>query len=126
MPPLPASVAEATARWRGSVDLLGRYLAENIVFDVQHHVMTRDSYADFSQWLKDSGHLAWSEQNFAARLSQHEEILKPGVTRDRPRRGQTGSTLSRKLFSGTTETVPDRYHAWMGMRFRRDDDADDQ
>ena len=79
MPPLPASVDEATKRWRGSVDLLGRYLDENIVFDVERHVMTRDLYADFSKWLKDSGHLAWSEQNFTARLQQHEEVVAASV-----------------------------------------------
>jgi P4 family phage/plasmid primase-like protien len=126
MPPLPASVDEATKRWRGSVDLLGRYLDENIVFDVERHVMTRDLYADFSKWLKDSGHLAWSEQNFTARLQQHEEVVTASVEKKSKHR-KSGSGRSRKAFCCSPVEVPKQYQAWVGMKFRLDaDEADEQ
>ena len=116
MPALPGSVAKSTARWRRSVDLLGRYLDENIAFDVEYHVMTKDLFADFTKWLKANGHLPWSEQNFAARLSQHEAVVAAGVEKKSKHRSP-GSGLSRKPDFGFPQAAPKQYLAWFGMRF---------
>ena len=71
MPGHPEAVETAIADWRGSVDLLLRYIGDRLVFDGERHVMSRELYEDFTDWLREHGHLVWTDQNFSARLSQH-------------------------------------------------------
>lgn len=129
MPAMPRSVAKATARWRETVDLLGRYLDENIVFGGEHHVMATELFGDFSTWLKNRGHVAWSDQSFSSRLAQHEVVGAAGVEKKSKRRS-AASGLSRKAQWGTPTPLgepPNQYLAWVGMRFRgRDEDAAEQ
>jgi len=81
MPDPPASVVESTAKWRMSADLLLRYLSDRLVFDIDAHVRSKELYEDFSDWLKDHGHAAWSDQHFTARLAQHPRCWRTGQRR---------------------------------------------
>jgi putative DNA primase/helicase len=127
MPEPPASVKEATEAWRGTSDLLMRFMADRLVFDEQSHVMAIELYADFTQWLNDNGHVTWSDQSFSARFAQHREAVahgvekKPGIRASRPglsrlprvHRGAVGASLTKS------------FTAWLGLRFRtRNDETD--
>ena len=101
----PASIAEATAAWRRSADLLLRYLDDRVIFDATAHVMSTELYQDFSDWLKDHGHVGWTDQNFTARLAQHPEVLAhPGVAKKRGVRKTVRLTLSRRPLRGGRRT----------------------
>ena len=124
MPEHPRSVVQATHMWRRSSDLLLRYLGDNVIFDGEAHVMAKELYDDFTEWLSGNGHTVWSDQNFSARLSQHPEVAangvvkKPGVRKSRP-------GLSRRTGPSRVVVVPKQYIAWIGVRFRtRDDELD--
>ena len=126
MPEPPASVVEATAAWRRSADLLLRYLDDNLVFDPEAHVMSTELYEDFTVWLREHGHVVWTDQNFTARLAQHPEIVAKGVEKKRgvrPSR-QRPSRRHVRLAEGSQREVPATYAAWLGIRFRTL--ADDQ
>lgn len=117
MPEPPASVVAATAAWRKSVDVLLRYCDERLVFDSEAHVMSRELYEDFAEWLKGSGHVVWTDQNFSARLGLHPEVTANGVTKKTDVR-QSRPGLSRRLCWGTPQSVPKQYAAWLGVKFR--------
>ena len=114
MPEHPRSVVQATHMWRRSSDLLLRYLGDNVIFDGEAHVMAKELYDDFTEWLSGNGHTVWSDQNFSARLSQHPEVAangvvkKPGVRKSRP-------GLSRRTGPGRVVVVPKQYIAWIGV-----------
>ena len=69
MPEPPEAVRKATAAWRGASDVLLRYVEERLVFDREAHVMGKELYEDFTDWLKAHGHHVWTDQNFSARLA---------------------------------------------------------
>jgi putative DNA primase/helicase len=124
MPEDPRSVREATQAWRRTSDLLMRYMDDRLVFDDQSHVVATELFEDFTQWLKESGHVAWSDQNFSARLGHHSVAKansvekKRGIRSSRPGRSRRcGGTI------GATPVVPPKaYTAWLGLRFRTADD----
>jgi P4 family phage/plasmid primase-like protien len=122
MPQLPESVRKSTDAWRGSADLLLRYINDRLVFDTESHIRAKELFEDFSEWLKESGHIAWSEQNFSERLAQHEFASNHGVVKRKGIRESRGG-LSRR----TTEVFgwvppPAQYPAWLGVRFRTKED----
>jgi putative DNA primase/helicase len=126
MPEPPASVLAATAAWRRSADLLLRFLDDRLVFDPEAHVMSKELYEDFAEWLKEHGHIGWTDQNFSARFGQHPEVTGNGVQKKLLRR-TARQTLSRRplpLWHSSPEAPPERYWAWLGVRFRTP--ADDQ
>jgi putative DNA primase/helicase len=109
-----------------------RYMDDRIVFDSQWHVVATELFEDFSQWLDESGHVAWSDQNFSARLGQHSVAKTNGVEKKRGIRSSRpglsrrhGPGLSRRHGGTTWATgvaVPKSYTAWLGVRFRTPDD----
>ena len=136
MPEPPEAVRKATEAWRGASDVLWRYVEERLVFDPDAHVMGKELYEDFTIWLKANGHHVWTDQNFSARLAQHPLVADHGVNKqDRVRPSRKGlSRRQRGLFDGGSYgPAPKQYAAWLGVRFRADDDvvgedgeADDQ
>jgi P4 family phage/plasmid primase-like protien len=127
MPQAPASVREATAAWRGTSDLLLRYMDENLVFDGEAHVMSTELFEDFTQWLKANGHVAWSDQSFSARLGQHPEAIANGVEKKRGiRSSRPGlSRCRRRVLGATAVALSDTtFTAWLGIRFRTHDDEE--
>jgi putative DNA primase/helicase len=124
MPEAPTSVREATQAWRRTADLLMRYMVDRLVFDNQSHVMATELFEDFTQWLKDNGHVAWSDQSFTARLGQHSEAVANGVKKKRGIRASRPG-LSRRYGrpTGATRVVPPKtFTAWLGLRFRTHED----
>jgi phage/plasmid-associated DNA primase len=124
MPPAPGSVREATQAWRKTSDLLMRYMDDRLVFDDESHVVATELFDDFTQWLKDNGNMAWSDQSFSARLGQHSEAVANGVEKKRGvRASRPGLSRRRGGTIGATGVVlPKTYTAWLGLRFRTQDD----
>jgi putative DNA primase/helicase len=124
MPEAPKSVRDATQAWRRTSDLLMRYIDDRLVFDDQSHVVATELFEDFSQWLNDNGHVAWSDQSFSTRLGQHSEAVANGVEKKRGvRSARPGLSRRRGRTIGTTRVVPPKaYTAWVGLRFRTGDD----
>jgi putative DNA primase/helicase len=124
MPEVPGSVREATQAWRRTSDLLMRYIDDRLVFDNQSHVMATELFDDFTQWLKDNGHVPWSDQSFSARLAQHGEVVANEVKKKRGiRSSRPGLSRRRWGTTGTAPVVPPKtYTAWLGLRFRSHDD----
>ena len=94
--------------------------------------MSIELFEDFTAWLKANGHVAWSDQNFSARLSQHSEALTHGVEKKSKIRESKERLLSRRRgvgFNSPTDSLkppPKQFSAWLGIRFRTsDDDTDD-
>lgn len=126
MPPEPESVLKATQKWRATADLVMRYLAERVVFDPEYYIVSTEMYQDFVEWLGSNGHRPWSDQNFTARLAQHNEVVVhdvakkivrssgPGKASRPPRKGDTG---------GTAKPLGKQFKAWVGVRFRTEDDV---
>jgi putative DNA primase/helicase len=90
-------------------------------------VVATELFDDFTRWLKDSGHVAWSDQSFSARLGQHSEAVANGVEKKRGNRSSRPG-LSRRhggTIGATGVVLPKTYTAWLGVRFRtQDDDAE--
>ena len=102
---------------------MARYIDDNLIFDSSSHVMAAELFADFGSWLTDHGHKGWSEGSFASRMAQHELCVAAGIERTRVRAKRGG--VSRKAHSGSIGPLPERYWAWLGLRwFRTSDDRD--
>lgn len=111
MPPAPAKVAEDTKKWRGSSDLVVAYIEDRLVFDPEACVTSTDFLDDVNEWLRDRRHREWSDQLVAARFGTHEEFMKNGVAKTRPKSPR--GVVSR---SG----IPDpsgRPTVWSGIRW---------
>lgn len=111
MPPVPEQVQKDTTMWRAEADLICGYLTDRLTFDPGAHVMTTELYKDFSYWVADRGHRAWSDQTFTARFAEHNLVQDAGVEK-RQISPQPG--LSRK----TPYQPTGRYTAWLGVGFR--------
>ena len=126
MPQAPASVRKATAAWRGTSDLLLRYMHDTLVFDGARHVMSIELFEDFRLWLTANGHVAWSDQSFTARLSQHPKALANEVEK-KPKVRPSRPGLSRHRGGGldSLKPPPRQFSAWLGIRFRTPDDDEE-
>lgn len=122
MPVEPTCVVEDTREWRMESDPILRHIDDRLVFDPNRNIPTEDLRADFNAFLGRLGHHPWSEKTFAARFGSHSEIVANRVTKGRARNGPgTSCRLS-------SASVPERYRAWLGVRFRTsadDDEPDD-
>jgi putative DNA primase/helicase len=124
MPEAPRSVREATQAWRRTSDLLMRYMDDRLVFDNGSHVVATELFEDFTTWLKANGNMAWSDQSFSARLGQHSEAVANGVEKKRGIRSSRRGLSHRQgeTFGATGVVLPKTYTAWLGLRFRTQDD----
>jgi putative DNA primase/helicase len=124
MPEAPRSVREATQAWRRTSDLLMRYIDDRLVFDRESHVVATELFDDFTTWLKDNGHVSWSDQSFSARLAQHSDAVANGLEKQRGIRSSRPGRSHRQggTFGATGVVLPKTYTAWLGVRFRTQDD----
>jgi putative DNA primase/helicase len=119
----PPSVVADTRQWRQESDLILRFFDDNLIADPSYYVPRTDMYAFFTEWLTASGHQKMSLETFSGRFGQHDEITGTGIVNDRIRRSAKGLTADRKQ---TFEALPERFRAWIGVRYRNaDDDRDD-
>ena len=75
-------------------------------------------------WLKNNGHRQWTTQTFAERFGQHDEITGNKIRADRVRLTTTELVASRPPYRKAT--LPERFQAWVGVRFRTSEDDRDQ
>lgn len=128
MPAEPECVREATEKWRRTSDLLMRYLHDRLLFDAAAYVSSADLYEDFSDWLRSNGHRPWTDQNFTARLVNHSEVTDHDVVKKVVRQSQAGnlSRPPRKVATGSTgRALGKQFTAWLGVRFRTEDDEEE-
>jgi putative DNA primase/helicase len=122
MPPPPTMVDDATRDWRRTSDVLMGYLDERMVVDKDAHVSSTEMLRDVNTYLELRSHRPWSEKLLASRIDGH------GLTRHVERRQVRGSTPGTGKLSrppGANDRMPERYTAYLGLRFRSpgDDDA---
>lgn len=124
IPPAPASVTADTRRWRTDADLILAFFDDTLVLDRDRHAISKDVFGAFNDWLTSRGHKGWSDQTFAARFGQHDEIAQWGVEYRRTYSSEAGVSQPSVAFNTAT---PARYRAWHGVRFRTpSDDTDEQ
>lgn len=124
MPKPPRQVADDTRDWRVGSDLALGYWLDRLVADRDSHVRSAELLADFNQWLSPQKQVEWSERTFTERFGGHEETERHHVEkrtiRQRPGLSRTPHHHSR------AEAVPERYHAWVGVRFRSAGESDER
>jgi putative DNA primase/helicase len=126
MPDPPAVVEAAKETWRVQVDVLLRYIAEELIPDPTHHIAGVNIYQHCAQWLAANGYTVWADQTFAARFGEHPRIQAKGITKKQVRKRAQGQTLSHRdvwVNGKCQRTVPNRYWAWVGVRFRDSTDV---
>lgn len=118
MPAEPRSVAKFTKKWRNSADAIARFWNQELISDPGAHVMTTDLYWLFEQWQKRHGHAPWSDQTFTTRFVAHEAVAAASVRKQYVRRSRKGLQRPELIDTAT----PKQFMAWLGVRFRREDD----
>jgi P4 family phage/plasmid primase-like protien len=118
LPPPPRGVQDDTAGWRAEADVIFCYIKDRIIFEPGLHVLATELYEDFGEWLRERGHKPWTDSTFFSRFGEHVLAQAGHAHKQRIRFGQGG--LCRRL--GHFHPPPAQYTAWVGVRFRRDDD----
>jgi putative DNA primase/helicase len=120
MPVVPDSVRATTDVWRRSSDVMLRFIDDHLVFDKSTHVMRAELYTEFAAWLKANGHKQWSDQSFVARFEQHPDVVANAVQKKTLRLNANDWPSRPQLppWSGTPAIPPNRYRAWIGVKFR--------
>ncbi|MFY1589126.1 phage/plasmid primase, P4 family [Micromonospora sp. WMMD734] len=116
MPEMPQRVVDASRAWRAESDLVLAYIDERLVPDRDSHVISTELLGDFTEWLSDHGHRAWSDKVFTSRFGEHDEVKKHRVEK---RQITHREGLSRRpAMPGLVRPGPsNRYMAWLGVRF---------
>lgn len=125
LPEPPPSVIRDTLEWRGQDDHILKYITERLVFDVRNHAASTDLYEDHLRWLKENGHKECSSVTFWNRFKGHDTVMRAQIERqqvsashpttvDRP--GE--DTENRWGGQPVLPSLPKRYQAWIGVRFR--------
>jgi putative DNA primase/helicase len=121
MPAAPTVVTDDTREWRRESDLILRWFDDNLIPDPAFYISGTEHYDAFAEWLAANGHQKWTAQTFAERFEQHDEIAARGIVHRRVWQPSTPLTASRR---NTFKPLPQRFRAWVGVRFRTD--ADDR
>ena len=122
IPAAPARVVQDTEDWRVGSDLILGYWRDRLFPELNIHVMTTDMYADFTDWLRSRGQGEWAERTFAERFRDHQETERHHVRHERIRRN---AGLRHRNMVISASSAPERYHAWIGVRFRQASDQDE-
>jgi putative DNA primase/helicase len=121
MPDHPNTVIEDTRAWRAASDMILSFWDDQLEAEADSHVMSADLFNHFRSWMEAQGNRPWSEKVFTARFADHSETVSARVEKRKIRSGSTtAGRLSRPI--GTGGTTPGSYQAWLGVRFREDDD----
>jgi putative DNA primase/helicase len=124
----PKTVEDDTREWRYETDQILRFYDDKLIADAGYFIPGSDLYNVFTDWLAEHGHQKWGSQTFADRFGQHDEICaaRPRIVHTRIYSGSTSLTTSRPKLTnlpfGTPAGLPDRLRAWVGVRFRTEDD----
>lgn len=110
---LPASVQRDTDAWRAEADLILAYAYERLTFEPGTAVLSKELFADFSLWLKETGRTPWNDQTFASRFGGHDLCARNHVTKDRPTNPKNVDLLT----PGFTPEPTGKVTVWSGVKF---------
>lgn len=101
-------VDDATAQWRRSLDPLGRFIEERLVFDEQLRLKGSELYSTYTEWCFLEGHRPMSNTRFAIEFMAHE-LVKGRVVKTTPHGSSYYANVGRSSasdgeFSVTTTT----------------------
>ena len=122
MPVAPQTIVDSTRAWRHESDLILRWFDDALIADSGYYVPGSDLYNVFAGWLTTNGNQKWTSQTFAERFGQHDEIAGHGICHSRVRLSTTNLAASRPVWP--SGVLPERFRAWVGVRFRTDADGD--
>lgn len=119
MPANPPAIVSATRQWRAESDVVLRYWNERLAPAPDGHVISTELVEDFIGYLKEINQPTWSSKTILDRFGSHEETKHHRVSK-RQIQGQPG--LSRPVrkadaWAGAHAVPPQRYMAWMGVKF---------
>jgi phage/plasmid-associated DNA primase len=119
---LPTSVEADTRAWRKAADRILGFWDDVLVADENACVTTPDMLEAFNAWMKANGHHEWPKELFGSRFKAHAETKRHGVEERRPR-NLDDLDVSRPC--GAVETLPGRPYVYLGVRFRRPGEIDE-
>lgn len=125
---LPAAVQRATEGWRNEADMVFRFFNEHLIAEPGHHIAASDMLKAFNQVMSDESQAAWSQKTFSSRAKDHTTFKKAGVETARVSGGTGKHPVASRRHSATygMDSLPSRYMAFTGVRFRTEaDDADE-
>ena len=102
IPPPPQRVRDDTFEWRQEADVILNFCTDELVFEADWHVMSRDLYVRFAEWMVERGHQKPSDQTFTARFQNHSIVAAARVER---RQIKGASDLLSGLAGASTLTV---------------------
>ena len=76
---IPASVRQSTAEYRDEQDVLGEFIAEELVRDSTERILTSVVYSDYKYWIERNGLRPLAKNTFTRRLAER------GIPRDSSR-----------------------------------------
>jgi P4 family phage/plasmid primase-like protien len=125
---LPRAVGEATEGWRGEADFVFRFFKEHLIVAPGHHIAATDMLKAFNAVMAEESQAEWSQKTFSSRAKGHTLFKGAGIetAQVRPGRGAHPVASRRNSSSYGMDSLPARYMAFMGVRFRTDaDDVDE-
>jgi len=120
MPPPPEAVERDTRGWHQTNDPILQLFDDCLVAEEGYYIPATDLFAVFKNRLDETGQKPWSDRTFVERFESHDEIKQRKIYRDRVRPAATKLTASTSPL--TRAALPERLRAWIGVRFRTDDD----
>lgn len=87
---VPPEMEELTEEYREESDLIGQFLADNVVYEPGAEVGATDLYLQFQNWMTDQGMRPWSQTAFGRAMSD-----RPGVEK-----GREGGKSRHKVYFG--------------------------
>ncbi len=120
MPPLPQRVEQDTQAWRAESDLVLAFWDEALIADPGSNIAVADMLAEFNQFLGQRGHRPWTDKTLTTRLGDHVVTVTNHVVKDRTRDQENASRPDHGY--EPYDKLPSRYNAWIGVRFRNDDE----
>lgn len=120
MPEQPESVISDTREWRAMSDMILSFWDKQLEADPDSHVMSSELFTHFRSWMEAQGNRPWSEKVFGSRFGDHSETVSARAEKKQVRAGSASAgTLSRP--EGAQGEPSGRYWAWLGVRFRDDE-----
>lgn len=114
-PPAPARVRADTHEWRLNTDVISGFLRETVTFDAERNVLATELFAAFNEYLKSHGKQEWSDQLFAERLGNNEEMERRGC---RKARSTATARLDMRSLLGVAPVG--KAMVWLGLRWNRE------
>jgi P4 family phage/plasmid primase-like protien len=119
-----SAVVDATRKWRAESDVVLRYWNERVSADGEAHVISTDLVEDFTSFLKELNQPVWSSKTILDRFGSHEETKVAHVSKHQVqgKPGLSRPALRTDSWSGARPVPPQRYMAWLGLKFLSDKD----